>query len=72
MKKELKMLSYTEYITWKSKKIISPDEKYLLDGHFCLLNIDNTIQDIPFNTFREINPIFIILITDELLQIKES
>ena len=53
------------------KKIVSPDEKYLLDGHFCLLNTDNTIQDIPSDTFREINPIFIILITDDLLQIKE-
>lgn len=70
--KRVKDVDLTQNILLENlKKIISPDEKYLLDGHFCLLNIDNTIQDIPFNTFREINPIFIILITDELLQIKE-
>lgn len=47
------------------KKIISPDEKYLLDGHFCLLKTNSTFEQIPLDTFREINPILIILLIED-------
>lgn len=70
--KKVENVDHTQSILLENlKKIVSPDEKYLLDGHFCLLNTDDTIQDVPLATFREINPLFIILITDELLVIKE-
>lgn len=34
----------------------------LLDGHFCLLDKDNNIQDIPLVTFQSISPRSIILL----------
>jgi adenylate kinase len=70
--KEVENIEYTQNrLIQNLKKIISPDEKYLLDGHFCLLKTDNTIEDIPLNTFREINPILIIVVVDEVELIKE-
>lgn len=34
----------------------------LLDGHFCLLTLDNTIQAVPNSTFRQMNPALVILL----------
>lgn len=48
------------------KKSVSPDDKYLLDGHFCLLKKDSTIQKIPMDTFREINPLMLMIITEDI------
>lgn len=48
------------------KKRVSPDDKYLLDGHFCLLKKDSTIQKIPMDTFREINPLMLMIIMEDI------
>lgn len=70
--KEIENIEHTQNrLIQNLKKIISPDEKYLLDGHFCLLKADNTIEDVPLNTFREINPSLIILVVDKIEAIKE-
>lgn len=70
--KEVDNIEYTQNrLIQNLKKIISPDEKYLLDGHFSLLTTNNTIEDVPLNTFREINPILIILVADKVDAIKE-
>lgn len=34
----------------------------LLDGHFCLLNQDNTIKNVPSSTFESIQPMYVILL----------
>lgn len=70
--KGVENVNYTQnYLIQNLKKIVSPDERYLLDGHFCLLKTDGSIERIPLNTFREINPILIILVIAPVNIIKE-
>lgn len=37
----------------------------LLDGHFCLLNSNSDIQDVPLATFKAISPYAIFLLKDD-------
>lgn len=53
------------------KKIIKDDEKYLLDGHYCLLNKDNEPEKIPIQTFIDISPNKLIVVTANPWLIKE-
>lgn len=46
-------------------KIVKPNQNYLLDGHFALLNSSGIPQKIEDETFVGINPISIILLTCE-------
>lgn len=46
-------------------KIIKPDKKYLLDGHFTLLNSNGKPEKIDESTFVRIQPKLIILLTCE-------
>ncbi|WP_319502498.1 ATP-binding protein [uncultured Draconibacterium sp.] len=61
----------------QDKLIIALDSKceetktYLLDGHFCLINNKNQPIEIPLNTFKSINPILMLLLTDSPEVIKE-
>ena len=41
----------------------------LLDGHFCLLNLNYEIIQIPQKTFEDISPIAIIILYDSILNI---
>ncbi len=50
--------------------VIQKDKYYLLDGHYCLLNSDNKITDIPLATFREINPVSLNLILGDISEVK--
>lgn len=52
-------------------KIIVPDKKYLLDGHFCLLNASNEIIRIPEKTFTSIKPTILGIITDDVSKIRK-
>lgn len=45
---------------------IKKDEKYLLDGHFCLLNSDGIPSRIDENTFDQINPKVIVIVIDDV------
>ncbi|MCW3168480.1 ATP-binding protein [Chryseobacterium sp. 09-1422] len=45
------------------KNIVSDKNKYLLDGHFCLLNKDRIPEKIPIKTFLDIAPVKLILVT---------
>lgn len=38
---------------------------YLLDGHFCLLNQDGNITEVPIATFESLAPVSIIVLFDE-------
>lgn len=38
---------------------------YLLDGHFCLLNKDNEITQIPYSTYEGIDPSTILVLVDK-------
>lgn len=41
------------------------EQKFILDGHFVLYNENGTIQKIPVDTFQNLNPSSIILLTEE-------
>lgn len=53
------------------EKQIIEDKKYLLDGHFCLLNSKNIPVVVPFETFKRINPKGIILVTEKIKLISQ-
>lgn len=52
-------------------KIKTQYKNFLLDGHFCLLNSTGEIHRIPFNTFEQLAPIAIIVVSDEVETIVE-
>lgn len=37
---------------------------FLLDGHFCLLNKSTSVQPVPLDTFKQINPKAVIVLVD--------
>jgi len=38
------------------QQIVKENERYVLDGHYCLLNNDNVPKKIDFDTFKSIHP----------------
>lgn len=52
------------------QKIISFDKKYVLDGHFCLIEND-IVKPIPLDIFEKINPPFMVLIEEDINVIAE-
>ncbi len=52
-------------------KFVEKDKKYLLDGHFCLLNGESVITPIPEQTFMEIAPRHITIVSEKPNIIKE-
>ncbi|AND85553.1 AAA family ATPase [Clostridium tyrobutyricum] len=50
-------------------RYLNNEEYYLLDGHFCLLNRDENIVEVPFNTFRLLGLKAIIVLVDHESQI---
>lgn len=43
---------------------------YLLDGHYCLLNSNNLIENVPFETFKQINLFSLNIILGDISEIK--
>lgn len=52
-------------------QIIDSSKKYLLDGHFCLLNSENKPEKINKETFIELNPKAFIIVTDKINLIRD-
>ncbi|WP_433811387.1 ATP-binding protein [Flavobacterium johnsoniae] len=50
---------------------IKKDLYYVLDGHYCLLNKENTIVNIPLQTFKLINPCSLNVILGNSIEIKD-
>lgn len=50
---------------------VQKDTNYLLDGHYCLLNNDNEVVNIPLDTFEKISPISLNLILGDISEIKK-
>lgn len=44
---------------------VEPNRKYLLDGHFCLFDSQGKLEYVPFDTFSQIDPILISVLTAE-------
>lgn len=53
------------------KKLIKKDKKYLLDGHFSLLNSDGIPSRIDEDTFDQINPKAIAIVIDDIGKIAQ-
>lgn len=53
------------------KSLIVPEEVYLLEGHYCLLDSNSSIARVPQETFIAINPILFGLIVDDERKIQE-
>ena len=49
---------------------VEKNQHYLLDGHYCLLNKENKIVKVPFETFEAINPVSLHLIIGIVSEIK--
>ncbi|MEO7991198.1 MAG: ATP-binding protein [Chryseolinea sp.] len=49
---------------------IQSNKSYLLDGHYCLLNSIGEIVNVPFDTFKQINPASLNIILGDVLEIK--
>lgn len=52
------------------KNILQEDKRYLLDGHYCLLNKDNEVENISLDTFVQINPTVLCVILGNISEIK--
>ncbi|EHQ60509.1 hypothetical protein PDENDC454_19865 [Paenibacillus dendritiformis C454] len=48
---------------------ICVSQRFLLDGHFCLVNKGNAVERVPYQTFADINPSGIILLKDDVCSI---
>jgi adenylate kinase len=49
---------------------VKASEKYLLDGHYCLLNPNLEPEKIDFETFELLNPFAFSIVVDEIQEIK--
>lgn len=49
---------------------IQKNKSYLLDGHYCLLNRENEVVNIPFDTFKLINPFSLNIVLGDIVEIK--
>lgn len=49
---------------------IQSGKDYLLDGHYCLLNSNNEVVNVPLETFEKINPFSLNLILGDISEIK--
>lgn len=54
------------------KNRVQKDKTYILDGHYCLLNGNNEIEKIPFETFEQIKPKFFVIVVKDVNEIKKQ
>lgn len=53
------------------QQIVKENERYVLDGHYCLLNKDNVPEKIDFDTFRKLDPFAFIIVVDDIQEVKK-
>ncbi len=56
----------------KSLQDKSKDGNFILDGHFCLINVSGEIETIPIDTFYKINPRVLFLLELDATKIYEN
>jgi adenylate kinase len=52
--------------------IVEPGKRYILDGHFCLFNKDGEVIPIPISTFKQIDPVSLIIVTGAIADIQAA
>jgi len=58
-------------LTTNLESIIIPENQYLLDGHYCLLNQNGIPEKVPFSLFEHISPSKLILVIADSEVVKE-
>lgn len=53
------------------QEIVKENEKYLLDGHYCLLNYEQVPEKIDVKTFSLLNPFAFVIVVDDVQEIKK-
>jgi len=49
---------------------VRQDKSYVLDGHYCLLNLDNDVVRVPLDTFKFITPVSLNIILGDIDKVK--
>ena len=52
------------------QQIVKDNERYVLDGHYCLLNYKHEPKKIDFQTFNLLNPFAFAIVIDSVQEIK--
>ena len=47
------------------QKKVNPYKKYILDGHFCLFDSNGKVNPVPLDTFLQISPVLVSVITSD-------
>ena len=71
-KKVLNIHDTQERLLYGLKAIVEIGKRYILDGHFCLFNKDGEVIPVPMSTFKQINPICLILVTGVVSDIQAA
>lgn len=51
------------------QEAIIKDQMYLLDGHYCLLNNEGSIEQVPQKTFEYMKPVLLSIIISDVIEI---
>lgn len=65
-KKVLNINDTQERLLFGLEKATNKNNKYLLDGHFCLLNKENTPTNVSLETFEKIKPKGVIVVYEDI------
>ncbi|WP_018391812.1 ATP-binding protein [Bacillus sp. 37MA] len=69
--KEVSNVNGNQEILVSSIQRIILEDSFILDGHFCLLDKNSTIQQIPVETFSALSPKLFIVLYDDIKIIQE-
>lgn len=70
-KKVVDIPSTQDLLLMGLRRTVGNENYYLLDGHYCLLDYNNNIVNVPLQTFKQINPRLLIIILDDVEKIKK-
>lgn len=69
--KTIKDILFTQNLLLEGlKHIVDKKTFYILDGHFCLLDADKKIKNVPLETFELIKPILVGVIIGDISEIQ--
>lgn len=70
--KKVKDIPYTQNrLILGLKNTVQNGTHYLLDGHYCLLNSNNEIVNVPLEIFKQIDPFFLNIILGDISEIQK-
>ncbi|MNW40226.1 hypothetical protein D3C74_173340 [compost metagenome] len=64
--KKVDQVEENQLLLLSAVRRIRGSQRFLLDGHFCLVNKGNAIERVPYQTFADLNPTGVILLKDDV------